>query len=84
MNRIVWQPKAFRQLKKVADEKTRRDIYAAVDALTRWPDCQGVKALQDRPGYRLRVGDWRVIFAVHQAVRVVEIQEVRRRNERTY
>lgn len=84
MNRIVWRPKAFRQLKKIRDDKTRREIYAAADSLASWPDCRGVKALQGRPGYRLRVGDWRVIFDVLQAVHIIEIQEIRRRNERTY
>jgi mRNA interferase RelE/StbE len=49
------------------------------------PDCQGVKALTNhRYGYRLRVGRYRVLFDYDGEVRIVEIQEVKKRDERTY
>jgi mRNA interferase RelE/StbE len=35
-----------------------------------------VKALRGRPGYRLRVGDWRVIYDLNDAVRVLSVQHV--------
>ena len=49
------------------------------------PDCQGVKALTDhRYGCRLRVGRYRVLFDYDGEVRIVEIQEVKKRDGRTY
>ncbi len=49
------------------------------------PDCQGVKALTNhRYGYRLRIGHYRVLFDYDGEVRIVEIQEVKKRDERTY
>ncbi|WP_459947813.1 type II toxin-antitoxin system RelE family toxin, partial [Desulfocastanea catecholica] len=49
------------------------------------PDCQGVKALTNhRYGYRLRVGHYRVLFDYDGEVGIVEIQEVKKRDERTY
>jgi mRNA interferase RelE/StbE len=49
------------------------------------PDCQGVKSLTNhRCGYRLRVGRYRVLFDYDGEVRIVEIQEVKKRDERTY
>lgn len=35
-----------------------------------------VKALTGRPGYRLRVGDWRVIYQLDHGVRVLSVQRV--------
>jgi mRNA-degrading endonuclease RelE of RelBE toxin-antitoxin system len=45
----------------------------------------GVKHLTNSAiGYRLRVGNWRVLFDFDGAVRIVTIEEVKKRNERTY
>jgi mRNA interferase RelE/StbE len=35
-------------------------------------------------GYRLRMGDFRVLFNWDSEIKVVEIEEVRKRDERTY
>ncbi len=35
-------------------------------------------------GYRLRVGSYRVFFEFDGTVRIVSIEEVRKRDERTY
>ncbi len=49
------------------------------------PDCQGVKVLtKHRYGYRLRVGHSQVLFDYDGEVRIVEIQEVKKRDEHTY
>lgn len=49
------------------------------------PNCQHVKALANHAyGYRLRVGNYRVLFDWDGAIRIVEIQEVKKRDERTY
>jgi mRNA interferase RelE/StbE len=49
------------------------------------PDCKGVKVLVNyKQSYRLRVGRYRVLFNYDGDVRIVEIQEVKKRDERTY
>lgn len=78
MYRIEWHPKARRQLKKIRDHKVRIAIYDAVDTLQDWPRCRNVKALQNRPGYRLRVGKWRVIFDVERYLEIIAIEEVKK------
>lgn len=46
---------------------------------------RNVKALADHEyGYRLRVGNYRVFFEFDGAIRVVKVEEVRKRDERTY
>ena len=84
MYKIEWTPRAFRQLRKIHDGGEQRRIYDAVDGLRQWPHCGSVKALQGREGYRLRVGRWRVMFDVHDSLRIIEVEEVKRRDEHTY
>ena len=87
MNTIEWSAKAVRQLRKVADKRKRQGIFAEVQQLAHWPDCTGdIKRLQGRVDYRLRVGDYRVIFEIDQRGTpiIVTIMQVEKRNERTY
>ena len=85
MNLINWQPKALRQLRKI-DAHAGKQIRAAVSTeLVDLSVARNVKALTNHEfGYRLRVGSYRVFFDFDGAVRIVSIEEVRKRDERTY
>ena len=85
MNAINWQPKALRQLRKV-DAHVGKQIRAAVSTeLLDLSKARNVKALTNHEyDYRLRVGNYRVFFDFEGAVRIVSIEEVRKRDERTY
>ncbi|PRP61532.1 cytotoxic translational repressor of toxin-antitoxin stability system, partial [Bacillus halotolerans] len=44
-----------------------------------------VKKLQNREGYRLRVGQYRVFFDVNQGkINIITIEEVKKRDSKTY
>ncbi len=65
--------------------KTRQEqdaIYSSIDGLKNFPNCDNVKKIKTTEMYRLRVGNWRVIFT--DKLQIVTIEEVRKRNERTY
>lgn len=85
MNSINWQPKALRQLRKI-DPQAGKQIRAAVTTeLTDLSKARNVKSLTNHEyGYRLRVGSYRVFFEFDGTVRIVSVEEVRRRDERTY
>ena len=85
VNAINWQPKALRQLRKI-DAHAGKQIRTAVSAeLVDLTKARNVKALTNHEhGYRLRVGNYRVFFDFDGAVRIVNIEEVRKRDERTY
>ena len=86
MNEINWKPKAFKQLMKL-DQPARVAIRDAVgEKLAVFPACSGVKALTDHEcGYRLRVGNYRVLFDFEGGMAcVIHVEEVRKRDERTY
>ena len=82
---IDWRAKAYKQLHKIRSQQVREGIYDAVETLRRWPDCRNVKALTGQGyGYRMRVGDWRIMFDVTEHIRIIMIQEVKKRDEHTY
>jgi mRNA-degrading endonuclease RelE of RelBE toxin-antitoxin system len=86
MNDIQWKPKASKQLMKL-NHQARVTIRDEVGVrLSVFPACTGVKALTGHEyGYRLRVGNYRVLFDYEGGtVCVVTIEEVRKRDERTY
>jgi len=57
MYEIEWQPKAFRQLKKIKERETLTAIKHAVLDLEHWPDCRNIKAMTNHESaYRLRSG----------------------------
>jgi len=84
MFNVEWSRKALKQLLKVRQEDRQR-ITDATRALSAWPECRNVKALENHTyGYRLRAGRYRVFFDVETAIRIVRIEEVKKRDERTY
>lgn len=71
---IKWQPKAV-----------IGRINAGVANLVLFLEVSGVKALVNHDfAYRLRVGDYRVLFNVHEQIEIISIEEVKKRDERTY
>lgn len=82
--KIEWQPRAARQLAGLQRQDAAR-IFEAVGRLTNRDTWQNVIALKNHAyEYRLRVGNFRVLFDVRDEVKIVDVQEVRRRNEQTY
>jgi len=81
---IEWSVKARRQVKKIKDKKTGVKIIGAVATLRDFPNATNVIKLQNQDGYRLKVGRWRVIFEVEDTLKIIEVQEVKIRNEDTY
>lgn len=71
-------------LRKV-DKKDRAALYAALDAL-RNGNVAGlkIKKLTNSRFYRVRVGDFRIVFLMGGNKNTVIIESVRLRNERTY
>ncbi len=85
MNDINWKPKALKQAEKIKETAVRQRIYTEVQALADYPNCQGVKKLINHAySYRLRVGDFRVFFEFDGGVHIIDIEEVKKRDERTY
>ena len=62
----------------------RPTVKKAILNLEKNPRNPQVKKLEGRDYYRLRVGDWRVIFAISEPLKLVTIIAVERRTSTTY
>ena len=86
MNIVNWTKDALRQLLKI-DSRYQKAIREKVNALGGFPnEALETKQLKGEEGkWRLRVGNYRVIFEViNGQPKVINIQAIKRRSERTY
>lgn len=84
MNDIEYTRKAVKQLSKLQTQDNA-NIRAECRKLVDMPNCTNVKALVNHEyDYRLRVGNYRVFFNFDGAIRIVSIEEVKKRDGRTY
>ena len=85
VNTITWRTRALRQLRKIEAVAGKRIRLAVSEELADLSAARTVKALVNHTyGYRLRVGDYRVFFDYDGIIRIISIEEVRKRDERTY
>lgn len=84
---VQWTLKATKQAKKL-HASDRATVVESAGGLATWPKCKethDIKPLtRHQYQYRLRVGRYRVLFDVETEVQVVSIEEVKKRDERTY
>ena len=78
--RIELRPAAVRALRKL-DPSVRLRIQGAIALLARDPRPPGARALQARPGLRVRVGDYRIIYTVADDVLLVVVVTIGHRRE---
>ena len=84
MYSVNWSNKAKKQLRKIG-RKEQGTIIEAVDGLEDFPNIKNVIALTKHEyGYRMRIGNYRVLFDADTEVRIIEIQQVKKRDEQTY
>ncbi|MEW5959556.1 MAG: type II toxin-antitoxin system RelE/ParE family toxin [Chloroflexota bacterium] len=82
MYRIVFTRQADRSLRKMS-RNTARLIRDKLDQLAQDPYARNpnLTRLQGRPGYRLRVGDWRVIYELEEDRLVILVLKIAPRGE---
>ncbi|WP_419663191.1 type II toxin-antitoxin system RelE family toxin [Desulfosarcina variabilis] len=86
MKTIKWNNKARKQIKKIP-KHYQEAIFDSVDKLEDFPKCTNLDIVplkNHQYDYRLRVGRYRVLFDDKKEVQIIAIQEVKKRNERTY
>jgi mRNA interferase RelE/StbE len=63
------------------DKPLRRKILAAIDALSGNPRPVGCKKLAGQQAWRIRVGDYRIIYEIHDQVLLVIVVDIGHRRE---
>lgn len=86
MKEIIWHNRARKQMKRIP-KQYREAILTNVDKLVDFPECDelDIKPLKKHEyDYRMRVGRYRVLFDDKDDVQIIAIQEVKKRDNRTY
>jgi mRNA interferase RelE/StbE len=79
--KIEWKNSAYKELQKLPRTMVAR-VVAAVSELSDDPFPHGVKKLVGSEfSYRIRVGDYRVVYEVFESRLIIEIVRVRHRKD---
>lgn len=85
---VVWRKKALKQLTKIDTryQSTIVDKVGLLSTFPTWPENFDVKKLQgSENNYRLRIGNYRVLFLVlDDEPIVISIESIAKRDEQTY
>lgn len=75
--------KAARKTLKTMPRNAAGLIMEKIEALAVDPFApnNNVRRLTDHPGYRLRVGDWRVVYLVHEETLLIAVVRIAPRGE---
>ena len=80
--RLRIKPSATKEIDAIGSKRDRRRIIARIAALPEEPrplGCENLAGSESR--YRVRQGNFRVVYAVDDAARVVEVVKVGHRRE---
>ena len=78
--RIEFRPAALRELRKI-DRTIQPRIRGAISLLALDPRPPASRPLRGREGYRLRVGDYRIIYSVNDGVLLIVVVTIGHRRE---
>ncbi len=78
---VSFRKSAEKDIRKL-DARLQQRVFTAVEPLARNPRPSGCRKLQgSADAYRIRVGDYRVIYTVDDAILIVAVERVRHRRE---
>lgn len=82
MYKITYSKEAEKALTRIPN-KTAKLIREKIEALAENPYAKNpnAKKLQEREGYRLRIGDWRVIYKIQNEKLIIIVLKVASRGE---
>ena len=81
--RVDVRRDVLRVLKRLPVSDATR-VAAAIDALARTPRPTGLKKLRGRAGWRVRVGEYRLVVLIFDRERLVIVEKLERRTTTTY
>jgi mRNA interferase RelE/StbE len=82
--RVRFRSRSVRKELDGLDDETYLRIVAAIHRLRENPRPPSMKKLTRQEVYRIRLGDYRVLYTVDDKAKEVRIEAVHRRDERTY
>lgn len=85
MYRVIFSRRAEKAFLDLPDKEARR-VKEAIEKLKQNPRTHGTIKMENAPvaSYRYRVGETQILFDIDDEAKVIEILDIRRRDERTY
>jgi mRNA interferase RelE/StbE len=85
MYQAIFSRRAEKAFLKLPHREAQR-IKESIEKLKREPRTHGTIKLESAPvaSYRYRIGDNRILFDIDHEAKVIEILDIRKRDERTY
>jgi mRNA interferase RelE/StbE len=80
MYNIDFSKKAQKKLDRLSDD-IANTILSAIGSLSNNPRPQGYRKLKGRKGYGIRVGDYRVIYEIFDAILLIDVIDLGHRKE---
>lgn len=81
MYKVTFSKQAYKSLRRMP-RNTAVNISKKIKELAVNPHgMRNVKKLTDHPGFRLRVGDWRVVYTVYEKEILIHIVKIKSRGE---
>ena len=77
---IKIRPAALRELRKI-DKKVQPRIRGAIELLAQDPRPPASRPLRGRDGYRLRVGDYRILYTIDDGVLTIVVVTIGHRRD---
>jgi mRNA interferase RelE/StbE len=77
---LRYDRRAIKQLRPIPPPETTR-ILAVIERLKHDPRRHGVEKMVDREGYRIRVGDYRILFTIDDTQRLITIYRIKHRRD---
>lgn len=78
--RVVIKKKAMKALENI-NEPDYSYIKKAIYSLAENPRPNGYKKLKGRDGYRIRAGNYRIIYEIHDSILLVDVVNVGNRKD---
>lgn len=78
--RVDILPQASKSLAKLGSDLGER-IYRALKELAKNPRPAGVKKMSGKEAWRIRVGDYRVIYEIHDGLLLILVIEIGHRRD---
>jgi mRNA interferase RelE/StbE len=78
--KITFQKQAVKALSKLHDPIYSR-IKVAIQELAFDPKPTGYKKLKGRPGFRIRIGDYRIIYEIDGLILLIDIIDLGHRKD---
>jgi len=78
---VFIKPSALKELEAVDSKKDRQRIVRVIRSLAEDPRPTGCRKLSGKDKYRIRSGQYRIVYAIEDAIFVVTIVKVGHRRE---